>query len=87
MVLVFVIWLVLWYLGGSFSEIKRLLVDSIGQPRFRPNLALSRRRVSTEVVEPFYLGGINWGTPQQAANCPSDNVRPANRADRMAENP
>jgi hypothetical protein len=33
MVLVFVIWLVLWDLGGS-SEIKTLLVDSFGKPEF-----------------------------------------------------
>lgn len=33
MVFVFVIWLVLWYLGGS-SEIKTLMVDSFGKPGF-----------------------------------------------------
>ena len=31
MVFVFVIWLVLWYLGGS-SEIKTLMMDSFGKP-------------------------------------------------------
>ena len=33
MVFVFVIWLVLWYLGGS-SEIKTLMMDSFGKPGF-----------------------------------------------------
>ena len=33
MVFVFVIWLVLWYLGGR-SEIKTLMVDSFGKPGF-----------------------------------------------------
>lgn len=33
MVLVFVVWLVLWYLGGG-SEIKTLMVDSFGKPGF-----------------------------------------------------
>lgn len=37
MVFVFVIWLVLWHLGSS-SEVKTLLVDSLGKPEFLPYL-------------------------------------------------
>jgi hypothetical protein len=49
MVLVFVIWLVLWYLGSS-SEVKTLLVDSFGKPEFLPYLVWYLAPESVTVV-------------------------------------
>ena len=71
MVFVFVIWLVLWYLGGSFSEARRLLVDSIDQARFRPYLAWYFTPISTEVVG-LLLGGIVGARPKRQPSPPTN---------------
>jgi hypothetical protein len=71
MVFVFVIWLVLWYLGGSFSEARRLLVDSIDQARFRPYLAWYLTPISTEVVG-LLLGGIVGARPKRQPSPPTN---------------
>jgi hypothetical protein len=64
MVLVFAIWLVLWYFGGSFSEAKRLLVNSIDQARFRPYLAFYLTPISIEVAG-LLLGGMAGARPKR----------------------
>ncbi len=67
MVFAFVIWLVLWYLVGTFSEAERLLVNSIDQPRFRPYLAWYLTPIFTEVVG-LLLGGIVGARPKEPAS-------------------
>jgi hypothetical protein len=57
MVLVFVSWLVVWFLAGSFSEAERLLAASIDQPRFRPYLAWYFMPIFTETAG-LLVGGI-----------------------------
>jgi hypothetical protein len=64
MVLAFAIWLVLWYLGGSFSEGQRLLVNSIDQARFRPYLAWYLTPISIEVAG-LLLGGMVGARPKR----------------------
>ena len=64
MVLAFAIWLVLWYLGGSFSEGQRLLVNSIDQARFRPYLAWYVTPISIEVAG-LLLGGMVGVRPRK----------------------
>uniref|UniRef100_Q025M4 Uncharacterized protein n=1 Tax=Solibacter usitatus (strain Ellin6076) TaxID=234267 RepID=Q025M4_SOLUE len=63
MVLVFVTWLVGWYVAGSFSEIERLLVSSIDQPRFRPYLAWYLTPLFVETAG-LIAGGIVGAAPK-----------------------
>ena len=64
MVLAFAIWLVLWYLGGTFSEGQRLMVNSIDQSRFRPYLVWYLMPISTEVAG-LLLGGMVGARPKR----------------------
>jgi hypothetical protein len=57
MVFVFVIWLVLWYLGGTFSE-----ASSIGPPQFGAYLAWYLAPISIEAVG-LLLGAIVGAQP------------------------
>jgi hypothetical protein len=57
MVLVFSIWLVIWFAVGTRSEVERLLVNSIDQPRFRVYLAWHFMPISTEIIG-LLFGGI-----------------------------
>lgn len=57
MVLVFVIWLMTWNLLGGMPELKRLVVNSIDQPRFRAYLAWYLLPISTEVAG-LLFGGL-----------------------------
>jgi hypothetical protein len=57
MVLVFVTWLVVWYLAGTFSEAERLLAASMDQPRFRLYLAWYFTPIFTETAG-LVVGGI-----------------------------
>jgi hypothetical protein len=57
MVLVFAIWLAMWFLADSFSEIGRLLMDSLDQPRFRAYLAWYFMPFFTEIAG-LLTGGI-----------------------------
>lgn len=75
MVFVFVIWLVLWYLVGTFSEAERLLVNSIDQLRFLPYLAWYLTPIFTEVVG-LLVGGI-VGARQKAPASPPTNPEAA----------
>ncbi|HEV3200552.1 MAG TPA: hypothetical protein VGZ73_21770 [Bryobacteraceae bacterium] len=68
-VVVFALWLVSWYLVGSFSDAKRLLVDSIDQARFRPYLTWYLTPISTEVVG-LLLGGIVGAHPKRQSSPP-----------------
>jgi hypothetical protein len=60
MVLVFVTWLVVWYLAGSFSDAERLLVASVDQPRFRLYLAWYFTPIFIETAG-LLAGGIVGG--------------------------
>jgi len=71
MVFVFAIWLVLWYLGSSFSDAKRLLVNSIDQPRFRLYLAWYLTPISIEVLG-LLIGGILGARPRSQASPPTN---------------
>jgi hypothetical protein len=71
MVLVFVTSLVLWYLASTFSDTRRLLVDSIDQARFRPYLAWYLTPISTEVVG-LLLGGIVGAHPKRQLSPPTN---------------
>ena len=63
MVVVFVTWLTLWFFADSFSEAKRLLVNSIDQPRFRMYLAWYLTPIALEIVG-ILCGGI-FGSRRQ----------------------
>jgi hypothetical protein len=65
MVVVFVTWLTLWFLVDTFSEAKRLLVNSIDQPRFRPYLAWYLTPIGVEIVG-LLCGGILGSRPRRA---------------------
>ncbi len=64
MVLAFAMWLVLWFLGESFSEAQRLLVNSIDQARFRPYLAWYLTPICIEVAG-LLLGGMVGARPER----------------------
>jgi hypothetical protein len=57
MVLVFAIWLATWYFISSFPDGKRLLVNSIDQPRFRPYLAWYLLPICSEILG-LFVGGL-----------------------------
>ena len=57
MVLVFVSWLTLWFFIGTHSQAKRLLLNSIDQPRFRPYLVWYLTPIAVEIVG-LLCGGI-----------------------------
>lgn len=39
MVIIFSAWLLVWFVGDNLSDLTRLVMDSLDQPRFRPYLA------------------------------------------------
>jgi hypothetical protein len=61
MVVVFVTWLVLWYVGGSLSG---------NEPRFLPHLAWYLTPISTEVVG-LLIGGILGARPKRQPSWPT----------------
>ena len=67
MVVVFVTWLTLWFFVDTFSEAKRLLLNSIDQPRFRPYLAWYLTPIAIEIVGLLY-GGILGSRRQRGGN-------------------
>jgi len=69
MVLVFAAWLAAWFLAGNFSEIQRLLVNSMDQPRFRPYLAWLFAPIITEVVG-LLLGAVAGARPNESTSSP-----------------
>jgi len=64
MVFVFAIWLTAWFVAGSFSEGKRLLVNSIDQPRFRPYLVFYLTPIFLEVTG-LLIGGVVGARPRR----------------------
>ena len=65
MVFAFMIWLVLWYFAGTFSEAQRLMLNSIDQPRFRPYFAWYLTPISSEAVG-LFIGGILGAVPRNS---------------------
>lgn len=72
MVLVFMTWLVLWYVAGTYPDLKRLVVGSFAHARFRPYLAWYFLPISIEVLG-LLLGGIAGARPKRQ---PSSPIRP-----------
>ena len=70
MVFLFVFWLVTWYVAGSLSDARRLLVNSIDQPRFRAYLAWYLMPISIEVVG-LLFGGVVGAQPKRQAPFPT----------------
>jgi len=66
MVVVFITWLTLGFFINNFSEAKRLLLNSIDQPRFRPYLAWFLTPIAVEIVG-LLCGGI-LGSSSQSGN-------------------
>ena len=64
MVLLFVFWLVTCYLAGSATDVRRLLVNSIDQPRFRAYLAWYLTPISIEVAG-LLCGGVIGARPKR----------------------
>jgi hypothetical protein len=64
MVLVFTTWLTFWWIVGGMSEVVRLFVNSLDQPRFRLYLAWYLAPISLEVAG--LLAGALLCTRQQA---------------------
>ena len=71
MVFVFVTWLVLWHLSGTFSYAKRLLMGPIDQAKFIPYLAWYLAPISI-VAAGLLLGGIFGARPKRQLSAPSD---------------
>src|SRR5262249_10400789 len=71
MVFLFVAWLVTSYIAGSFSDAKRLLVNSIDQPRFRVYLVWYFTPISIEVAG-LLCGGVIGARPKRQAPCPTN---------------
>ena len=66
-VFLFVLWLVTWYLAGSLSDAKRLLVNSIDQRRLWPYLAWHLTPISIEVAG-LFCGGVIGARPRRQAS-------------------
>jgi len=71
MVLVFSIWLAAWYFISSFSEMERLAINSIDQPRFRPYLAMLLTPFFIEMAGLFF-GGLLGARPIPSTDLISD---------------
>jgi len=67
MEVVFVTWLTLWFFIDTFSEAKRLLLNSIDQARFRPYLAWYLTPIAVEIVG-LLCGGFLGSLRQRGVN-------------------
>jgi hypothetical protein len=67
MVVVFITWLTLWFFIDTFSEDKRLLLNSIDQPGLRPYLAWYLTPIAVEIVG-LLCGGILGSRRQSGGN-------------------
>ncbi|HLK69042.1 MAG TPA: hypothetical protein VKU19_36670 [Bryobacteraceae bacterium] len=67
MVFAFMVWLALWYLGTNYSEIARLIANSIDQPRFRVYLTWYLTIFSAE-ISGVLAGGLIGSRSRKIAN-------------------
>ena len=70
MVLVFAAWVVGCTLARDSSEVGRLLVNSMDQPRFRPYLVWHLSPLFTQVVG-LLIGGVAGARPKEATSSPT----------------